>query len=128
MQLLEAEDLAEQENKELASRLESLESIVRMLELKHKNSVEHASRLEEREADLKKVKQPAINQLLTFANFHLELTHTLPHIGICQAARTLHRTVQEPCGLHGTHQNADGLDALTNEQCLRSHGGESGAT
>lgn len=58
--MLEAEDLAEQENKELASRLESLESIVRMLELKHKNSVEHASRLEERETDLKKVMQKLI--------------------------------------------------------------------
>lgn len=54
-QLLDTEDLAESENKELASRLESLESIVRMLELKHKNSLEHASRLEEREGDLKKV-------------------------------------------------------------------------
>ncbi|XP_004525428.1 JNK-interacting protein 3 isoform X4 [Ceratitis capitata] len=52
--LLEAEDVAEQENKDLASRLESLESIVRMLELKHKNSLEHASRLEERETELKK--------------------------------------------------------------------------
>lgn len=52
---MESEDLAEQENKDLASRLESLESIVRMLELKHKNSLEHASRLEERESELKKV-------------------------------------------------------------------------
>ncbi|KAL5291610.1 SPAG9 family protein [Megaselia abdita] len=52
--LLETEDIAEQENKDLASRLESLESIVRMLELKHKNSLEHASRLEERESELKK--------------------------------------------------------------------------
>ncbi|XP_055601258.1 JNK-interacting protein 3 isoform X2 [Uranotaenia lowii] len=52
--LLETEDLAEQENKELACRLESLESIVRMLELKHKNSMDHSSRLEEREAELKK--------------------------------------------------------------------------
>uniref|UniRef100_A0A1B0C850 Uncharacterized protein n=2 Tax=Lutzomyia longipalpis TaxID=7200 RepID=A0A1B0C850_LUTLO len=52
--LLETEDLAEAENKELASRLESLESIVRMLELKHKNSLEHASRLEERESELKR--------------------------------------------------------------------------
>ena len=52
--LLDTEDLAEAENKELAGRLESLESIVRMLELKHKNSLDHASRLEEREADLKK--------------------------------------------------------------------------
>lgn len=56
-QLLDTEDLAESENKELASRLESLESIVRMLELKHKNSLEHASRLEEREGDLKKVRK-----------------------------------------------------------------------
>lgn len=47
--------MAEAENKDLAGRLESLESITRMLELKHKNSLEHASRLEEREADLKKV-------------------------------------------------------------------------
>lgn len=54
--MLDTEDLAESENKELASRLESLESIVRMLELKHKNSLEHASRLEEREGDLKKVR------------------------------------------------------------------------
>lgn len=60
MQLLESEDVAEQENKELASRLESLESIVRMLELKHKNSLEHASRLEERETELKKVKHTYI--------------------------------------------------------------------
>ena len=42
------------ERKELAARLEALESIVRMLELKHKNSMEHAGRLEEREGELKK--------------------------------------------------------------------------
>lgn len=52
--LLEMEDQAECERKELSARLEALESIVRMLELKHKNSMEHASRLEEREAELKK--------------------------------------------------------------------------
>lgn len=52
--LLDTEDLAESENKELAGRLESLESIVRMLELKHKNSLDHSSRLEEREGELKK--------------------------------------------------------------------------
>ncbi|XP_030754123.1 JNK-interacting protein 3 isoform X2 [Sitophilus oryzae] len=52
--LLEYEDAAEGERKELTSRLEALESIVRMLELKHKNSMEHASRLEERETELKK--------------------------------------------------------------------------
>lgn len=42
------------ERKELSARLEALESIVRMLELKHKNSLEHAGRLEEREGELKK--------------------------------------------------------------------------
>ncbi|XP_060519194.1 JNK-interacting protein 3 isoform X2 [Cylas formicarius] len=52
--LLEYEDAAEGERKELSSRLEALESIVRMLELKHKNSMDHACRLEEREAELKK--------------------------------------------------------------------------
>ncbi|XP_063372894.1 JNK-interacting protein 3 [Cydia amplana] len=52
--LLEAEDHYEGERKELTGRLEALDSIVRMLELKHKNSLDHASRLEERENDLKK--------------------------------------------------------------------------
>ncbi|KAG5900683.1 hypothetical protein JTB14_005948 [Gonioctena quinquepunctata] len=52
--LLEFEDVAEGERKEMAARLEALESIVRMLELKHKNSMEHAGRLEERETELKK--------------------------------------------------------------------------
>lgn len=62
--MLDTEDLAEAENKDLASRLESLESIARMLELKHKNSLEHSSRLEERESDLKKVEY----LLLKFGN------------------------------------------------------------
>ncbi|XP_072930761.1 JNK-interacting protein 3 isoform X3 [Epargyreus clarus] len=52
--LLEAEDHYEGEKKDLTARLEALDSIVRMLELKHKNSLDHASRLEERENELKK--------------------------------------------------------------------------
>ncbi|XP_026745383.1 JNK-interacting protein 3 isoform X2 [Trichoplusia ni] len=52
--LLEAEDHFEGERKELTGRLEALDSIVRMLELKHKNSLDHASRLEERENELKR--------------------------------------------------------------------------
>ncbi|CAK1554600.1 unnamed protein product [Leptosia nina] len=52
--LLEAEDHYEGERKDLTGRLEALDSIVRMLELKHKNSLDHASRLEERENELKK--------------------------------------------------------------------------
>ncbi|XP_052076043.1 C-Jun-amino-terminal kinase-interacting protein 4-like isoform X14 [Mytilus californianus] len=51
---LEMEDSVEGEKKELQEKIESLESIVRMLELKAKNSSDHVSRLEEKEADLKK--------------------------------------------------------------------------
>ncbi|XP_076178875.1 JNK-interacting protein syd isoform X5 [Ptiloglossa arizonensis] len=52
--LLELEDAAEDERKELLSKIESLESIVRMLELKTKNSHDHVVRLEEKEAELKR--------------------------------------------------------------------------
>ena len=52
--LLEIEDIYDSEKKELIAKQESLESIVRMLELKHKNSMEHSLRLEERESELKK--------------------------------------------------------------------------
>ncbi|KAK0419757.1 hypothetical protein QR680_014306 [Steinernema hermaphroditum] len=50
---LEIEDAFVNQNKELEAKIESLESIVRMLELKAKNSFDHANRLEEREADQK---------------------------------------------------------------------------
>lgn len=49
------EDYYEGERKDLTNRLESLDSVVRTLELKHKNSLDHSSRLEERENELKKV-------------------------------------------------------------------------
>ncbi|XP_043496032.1 JNK-interacting protein 3 isoform X2 [Polistes fuscatus] len=52
--LLELEDVAEDERKELLSKIDSLESIVRMLELKTKNSQDHVVRLEEKEAELKR--------------------------------------------------------------------------
>ncbi|KAK2575563.1 hypothetical protein KPH14_011279 [Odynerus spinipes] len=52
--LLELEDGAEDERKELSSKIDSLESIVRMLELKTKNSQDHVVRLEEKEAELKR--------------------------------------------------------------------------
>lgn len=39
--LLEAEDAVEDERKDLTGKIESLESIVRMLELKAKNSSDH---------------------------------------------------------------------------------------
>ncbi|XP_020278257.1 JNK-interacting protein 3 isoform X5 [Pseudomyrmex gracilis] len=70
--LLELEDVSEDERKELLSKIDSLESIVRMLELKTKNSHDHGTnaigasslpihssslhigRLEEKEAELKR--------------------------------------------------------------------------
>ncbi|XP_076287893.1 JNK-interacting protein 3-like isoform X11 [Lasioglossum baleicum] len=52
--LLELEDAAEDERKDLLLRIDSLESIVRMLELKTKNSHDHVVRLEEKEAELKR--------------------------------------------------------------------------
>ncbi|XP_048515745.1 JNK-interacting protein 3 isoform X2 [Athalia rosae] len=70
--LLELEDVAEDERKELLSKIDSLESIVRMLELKTKNSHDHGTkdnvisspfphrthlymvRLEEKESEMKR--------------------------------------------------------------------------
>ncbi|KAK9499816.1 hypothetical protein O3M35_002785 [Rhynocoris fuscipes] len=52
--LLEVEDLIEAERKEKGGKIESLESIVRMLELKAKNSSDHVYRLEEKEQEMKK--------------------------------------------------------------------------
>ncbi|KAK6741127.1 hypothetical protein RB195_009157 [Necator americanus] len=50
---MEIEDNLIGQNKELEAKIESLESIMRMLELKAKNASDHAARLEEREADQK---------------------------------------------------------------------------
>ncbi|CAI2348380.1 unnamed protein product [Caenorhabditis sp. 36 PRJEB53466] len=50
---IEIEDTLIGQNKELDKKIESLESIMRMLELKAKNATDHANRLEEREAEQK---------------------------------------------------------------------------
>ncbi|KFD53558.1 hypothetical protein M513_05474, partial [Trichuris suis] len=50
---MELEDIFDDEKKELRDKMESLESIVRMLELKGKNSADHVCRLEEREVEMK---------------------------------------------------------------------------
>lgn len=79
--LLEYEDAAEGERKELTTRLEALESIVRMLELKHKNSMEHAGRLEEREAELKK----------EYAKLHERYTELFKtHVDYMERTKLLH--------------------------------------
>lgn len=70
--LLEIEDIAEGERKELQSRVESLESIARMLELKHKNSTEHAARLEERESESKKEYQKVHDRYTELFKTHID--------------------------------------------------------
>ncbi|KAK7861989.1 hypothetical protein R5R35_013536 [Gryllus longicercus] len=52
--LLELEDAGEDERKDLGGKIESLESIVRMLELKAKNASDHVARLEEKESEQKR--------------------------------------------------------------------------
>ncbi|XP_076319406.1 C-Jun-amino-terminal kinase-interacting protein 4-like isoform X26 [Tachypleus tridentatus] len=52
--LLEYECAIDDDRQEQMGKIESLESIVRMLELKAKNVGDHASRLEEKESDMKK--------------------------------------------------------------------------
>ncbi|XP_053206217.1 JNK-interacting protein 3-like isoform X2 [Panonychus citri] len=51
--LLEYEFQSEEEKQQYAQKINSLENIVKMLELKSKNSSDHASRLEEKEQELK---------------------------------------------------------------------------
>ncbi|XP_050703532.1 C-Jun-amino-terminal kinase-interacting protein 4-like isoform X5 [Eriocheir sinensis] len=52
--LLELEDGMEEEKKKCQSRVETLESIVRMLELKNRNSSDHATRMEDKSEEIKK--------------------------------------------------------------------------
>ncbi|XP_035206042.1 C-Jun-amino-terminal kinase-interacting protein 4-like isoform X2 [Stegodyphus dumicola] len=52
--LLEIEYSTDDDRRNLLAKVESLESIVRMLELKAKNSSDHASRLEEKDSEMKK--------------------------------------------------------------------------
>ncbi|XP_063854126.1 C-Jun-amino-terminal kinase-interacting protein 4-like [Scylla paramamosain] len=52
--LLELEDGMEEEKKKCQSRVETLESIVRMLELKNRNASDHASRMEDKSEEIKK--------------------------------------------------------------------------
>nr|CAI5869510.1 unnamed protein product [Callosobruchus analis] len=99
--LLEYEDAAEAERKELSTRLEALESIVRMLELKHKNSMEHASRLEEREGELKK----------EYAKLHERYTELFKtHVEYMERTKLLHSGQQ----LASERAEAGRLNSLRN--------------
>nr|XP_027219679.1 JNK-interacting protein 3-like isoform X2 [Penaeus vannamei] len=52
--LLEIEDGMEEERKQYQAKVESLESIVRMFELKNRNATDHANRMEDKADELKK--------------------------------------------------------------------------
>ncbi|CAN8012085.1 unnamed protein product [Ixodes pacificus] len=52
--LLEVEYTVDDDRRDLEGKVEGLESIVRMLELKSKNTSDHANRLEEKESEMKK--------------------------------------------------------------------------
>ncbi|XP_064172035.1 C-Jun-amino-terminal kinase-interacting protein 4-like isoform X2 [Anguilla rostrata] len=66
---IEFEDSQEQEKKELQGRVETLQSHARQLELRTKNYADQISRLEEREAELKK-------EFNSLHQRHTEMIHT----------------------------------------------------
>ncbi|XP_015184566.1 PREDICTED: C-Jun-amino-terminal kinase-interacting protein 4 isoform X2 [Polistes dominula] len=70
--LLELEDVAEDERKELLSKIDSLESIVRMLEKKAKNSQDHVARLEEKEVEQKREYTRIHDRYTELVRTHLE--------------------------------------------------------
>ncbi|ESP04395.1 hypothetical protein LOTGIDRAFT_170786 [Lottia gigantea] len=51
---LEMEDAIEGDKKSMEDKVESMESIIRMLELKARNAADHVTRLEEKESEMKK--------------------------------------------------------------------------
>ncbi|EEC20519.1 jnk/sapk-associated protein, putative [Ixodes scapularis] len=52
--LLEVEYTVDDDRRDLEGKVEGLESVIRMLELKSKNTSDHANRLEEKESEMKK--------------------------------------------------------------------------
>uniref|UniRef100_A0A7E4W6I5 JNK-interacting protein n=1 Tax=Panagrellus redivivus TaxID=6233 RepID=A0A7E4W6I5_PANRE len=77
---LELEESTQEQSRELESKIQSLESIVRMLELKAKNSNDHAQRLEERESAQKEEFEKLhhrYNELLRTHIEHVERTKYL---------------------------------------------------
>lgn len=55
-----------------------------------------------------------------------EISKIIHHPGICQTSWSIHGIVQNSCGLYGTHETVDGLNALTTElQQFRAFGNQS---
>uniref|UniRef100_A0A2K5D519 Sperm associated antigen 9 n=1 Tax=Aotus nancymaae TaxID=37293 RepID=A0A2K5D519_AOTNA len=95
---IEFEDSQVQEKKDLQTRVESLESQTRQLELKAKNYADQISRLEEREAELKK-EYNALHQRHTemIHNYmeHLERTKLHQLSGSDQLESTAHSRIRK---------------------------------
>nr|XP_009925689.1 PREDICTED: C-Jun-amino-terminal kinase-interacting protein 4-like [Haliaeetus albicilla] len=95
---IEFEDSQEQEKKDLQTRVEALESQTRQLELKAKNYADQISRLEEREAELKK-EYNALHSRHTemIHNYmeHLERTKLHQLTGGDQLESTTHSRIRE---------------------------------
>ncbi|XP_040290777.1 C-Jun-amino-terminal kinase-interacting protein 4 isoform X3 [Bufo bufo] len=95
---IEFEDLQEQDKKDLQVRVEFLESQTRQLELKAKNYADQISRLEEREAELKK-EYNALHQRHSeiIHNYmeHLERTKLQQLIGSEQLESTIHSKIRK---------------------------------
>uniref|UniRef100_A0A8C3NVT4 C-Jun-amino-terminal kinase-interacting protein 4 n=1 Tax=Cyanoderma ruficeps TaxID=181631 RepID=A0A8C3NVT4_9PASS len=95
---IEFEDSQEQEKKDLQTRVEALESQTRQLELKAKNYADQISRLEEREAELKK-EYNALHSRHTemIHNYmeHLERTKFHQLTGVDQLESTTHSRIRK---------------------------------
>uniref|UniRef100_A0A914HCM0 Uncharacterized protein n=1 Tax=Globodera rostochiensis TaxID=31243 RepID=A0A914HCM0_GLORO len=89
---LEMEESLLEQNRELESKVESMASIVRMLELRAKNANDHAMRLEEREADQKieyEKLHERYNELLRTHIEHVERTKFLMGAEMFDMAQSL---------------------------------------
>jgi hypothetical protein len=69
--LFQSEDLYAEQRRDYEEKIKSLESIVRMIELKSKNASDHVMRLEEKENDLRK-EYTKLHERYTEVNFQLE--------------------------------------------------------
>ncbi|XP_059351311.1 JNK-interacting protein 3-like isoform X3 [Daphnia carinata] len=116
--LLELEDVTEEENKVLQAKVESLESIVRMLELKSKNATDHVFRLEEKENEMRK----------EFTKVHDRYTELLKvHMDHVERTRGLLGTDRlEGAGLSSRHSGMQSWNINVNltppHQIIRSTG------
>ncbi|KAM4692328.1 LOW QUALITY PROTEIN: C-Jun-amino-terminal kinase-interacting protein 4-like [Rhinophrynus dorsalis] len=95
---IEFEDSQEQDKKDLQTRVESLESQTRQLELKAKNYADQISRLEEREAELRReynVLHQRHSEMIHNYMEHLERTKLQQLIGADQLESSMHSKMRK---------------------------------